>query len=418
MGMPATSSSAEDAFRTGFRLWLRRNAPRADAVTGAPKTGYSDAESVERARNWQRKLHRAGHIAEAWPQAPGDEASSFSRRMIVQQELIAARAPALIGESGLRRVAPLLLRLAAAEQRARFLDRIASGEDLWCIAEIEAGVSPETIALEDGETIVVSGRKRSMPMATIADWILCLARCRSAAPGSLFEFCWLAIPSRSPGVQIPGRPSINDDATSADLVFTGVRVPRENLIGHIPGWDAAKATADPEGQTLAADPTATRLHFDDLLRLARRKSRAGLRVLRDPVVRQRLAELATRLDAVECFAQRVLAAALSNRPDQDAAAQATRELAKADRDICRLALEILGLPGGLVRRPTARQVPETAWVEEHLAALARLALASPRLHPTSPAMPKTLAARPPLGFDGRQARLSSAADQPAAARRK
>ncbi len=389
--MPPPPSHADDALRGELRHWLRRNARRAGAIGGAPAIDTRDATAVERARAWQRSLHGAGHLALAGLQAGAPDTATLARRLILQQELARARLPALIGETGLRRVAPLLLRAGSPGQQMRFLPRLATADDLWCIAECAApedpsGDAPATL-LDDGAVHITSCRRLVSPLARLADWILLRIQVATAGTTRRADTCWLAVPARAAGVRLLSTTGTGGLTTDTDeLLLREVRVPSDDQFARFAAGDPAVLALDPEGQILTADPTATRGRLDDLVEFARHKSRAGQRVLRDGRVRQILAALATRVDATESFANLVLDEALAGRPDLGRAGIAARELCRADRDICRCALELAGLPGGLVRPIPTRGTPEPAWAWQHAEAIARLASASPTTANTSSVM--------------------------------
>ena len=66
------------------------------------------------------------------------------RQLVVAEELAVARAPVPIGFQAVELLAPTLIQHASEAQKAKFLPRILSGEDIWCqgYSEPDAGERP------------------------------------------------------------------------------------------------------------------------------------------------------------------------------------------------------------------------------------------------------------------------------------
>ena len=75
------------------------------------------------------------------PRSTAGAASVPLENFVVIEELARARAPELVGRIGINLVGPTLLAHGTEEQKARFLPRILSAEELWCqlFSEPDAG---------------------------------------------------------------------------------------------------------------------------------------------------------------------------------------------------------------------------------------------------------------------------------------
>src|SRR5258706_224193 len=87
----------QQQFRDEFRAWLAAHTP--------PEwTGDTNAEDradyLKYLRDWQRKLYEGGWAGISWPQQYGGRGAGVMEQAIFQEELAAANAPQLSGDSG------------------------------------------------------------------------------------------------------------------------------------------------------------------------------------------------------------------------------------------------------------------------------------------------------------------------------
>src|SRR5206468_4581538 len=94
--------------------------------------------------------------------------------------------------------------------------------------------------------------------------------------------------------------------------------------------------------------------FNGLVRLAQSRQRYGRPVAEDPVIRQRLADLMIRVEAMRFHAYRQLTDSINKRPPGIGASVNKLVSTELNHDIAGTALEIMGSYGTLAR--TSRQV--------------------------------------------------------------
>ncbi|GLZ07574.1 acyl-CoA dehydrogenase [Actinomadura sp. NBRC 104412] len=129
----------------------------------------------------------------------------------------------------------VLVNAGDAEQRARWLPRLASGEIIasFALTEAEAGSDPSTLtttAVRDGGEYVIDGAKRFITNAPEADVFMVFAR--TGGPGGRGISTFL-VPKDTPGVKVgpPDAKMGQRGAHTAEVFFDGVRVPASAMVG-------------------------------------------------------------------------------------------------------------------------------------------------------------------------------------------
>src|SRR5215510_5220072 len=104
------SDSPEDAaFRKSVRAWLKKNVPEWRKDRSGDSLEYDDPKRIARAKAWQRKLYEAGYVAMGWPVEYGGRGANVMQQTIVNEELVRAGAPSMIGMMGIQMVGPTLI---------------------------------------------------------------------------------------------------------------------------------------------------------------------------------------------------------------------------------------------------------------------------------------------------------------------
>jgi alkylation response protein AidB-like acyl-CoA dehydrogenase len=368
--MDLTYSPAERTFQRAVRTWLGRNVPKRQRDERPMEWG--DPRRLAQAKAWQRKVHEAGYLALAWPPEYGGQGADVMRQTIVNEEMVRARAPGLIGLMGIQMVGATLIHHGTEEQRRRYLPKILTAEEIWCQGYSEPGAGSDLASLRtradrDGDDFVVNGQKVWTSNAQFADWMFCLVRTDPEARKHA-GISYLLIDMTSPGITVRPLVQMTGDAGFNEVFFEDVRVPQTNLVGGLNnGWQVANATLAHERNMLGAT-TRTQQTFQSLVRLARTHGRGDRPASRDPVVRQRLADLAIRVETMKLEAYRQLTDTLRGRPSGIAASLNKLVTTELNHDLARTALDILGSYGPLGRRD-ARVRDRGAWPLDYMFSL-------------------------------------------------
>ncbi|MBC7522617.1 MAG: acyl-CoA dehydrogenase family protein [Sandarakinorhabdus sp.] len=302
-------SAADLAFRDEVRGFLSTHLPQRlrDGMNGTPSVFVEPEIGLE----WQRILHARGWLAYHWPVDAGGTGWSPIQRYLFEKECALADAPAL-SVLGLRLVGPVIAHFGTPDQKARFLEPILTGEDLWCQGYSEPGAgsdlaSLKTRAVRSGDRYIVNGTKIWTTHAHYADWMFCLARTDpDVKPQAGISF--LLINMRQPGVTVRPIIGMAGDHEVNQVFLDDVEALVENRIGEEgQGWTIAKFLLENERGGSCAAPRL----IADLDRLAamalHQPSGFGGPLGDDPGFGRSLARLRLEAEALEVTELRILA---------------------------------------------------------------------------------------------------------------
>jgi acyl-CoA dehydrogenase len=141
----------------------------------------------------------------------------------------------------------VLIEGGTPEQRDRYLPKLASGEwtASFALTEPDAGSDPSrltTVARQDGDDWVISGTKRFITNAPVADVFFVFARTELGEDPRTAISTFL-VPKGSPGLTVgpKDRKMGQAGAWTADVVLDEVRVGADALVGTEPGTGLAVA---------------------------------------------------------------------------------------------------------------------------------------------------------------------------------
>lgn len=215
---------------------------REDARTDWERGGLPNAEWEELLAEVRRRADAAGHLRYAFPaQYGGRDGTNLG--MAVIREHLARRGLGLhcdlqnehaivANNVGLL----LMLEYGTAEQRAEWVDGLASGTKFFAfgITEPEHGSDAthmETSAVRDGDDWVITGRKTWNTGVHIADADLIFAR-TSGGPGDAAGITAFLVPTDAPGFVVEEYLwTFNMPTDHARVALNGVRVPGAAVFG-------------------------------------------------------------------------------------------------------------------------------------------------------------------------------------------
>jgi len=270
--------------RAEARAWLERHVPSRPLHTLEGAQGFGEH------REWERTLARGNWGMITWPKEYGGRGANLIDWLIFEEEYYRARAPLRVNQNGLFLLGPVLMEFGTAEQKARFLPKMAAGEEIWAQAwsEPQAGsdlAAVRSTAVREGESYVLRGHKIWSSRAAFADW--CFGIFRTDPSGARHRgLTFILVPLKHPGVRVRGIRQIHGEPGFAEIFFEEARVPLTNRLGaEGEGWHIAMTTAGFERGLLLRSPARFQAAAQRLIELWQRE-RAGA----DPALAARVLE--------------------------------------------------------------------------------------------------------------------------------
>ncbi len=353
----------EEAFRAELVAFLEEHAPP-EALRGYD---YADDGAEERpelipewARTWQATLFDHGWMIPAYPPELGGRNATPVQTLVYLEEMSRRRIPRALHFPGYAIVAPSLLEFGTEEQK-QLVPAAIRGDTIWCIGMSEPNAGSDLAGLQtravlDGDHFVVNGQKVWTSYAMVAQKCFVYVRTDPKAPKHK-GISLLIVDMDTPGIDVRPLRHISGAANFAEVFFTDVAVPRENVVGHVnDGWRITQGSLAHERAGLWVEGVC-RLEatVNGLVGLARRcgaSSDAGYRRRIAQVYEQAASLRAMGYKGFSSFAQG------SSAPEHSYMKMATSELGKAAYE---LGMEVQGAYGAV--RDPERGEEAGRWVD-------------------------------------------------------
>jgi alkylation response protein AidB-like acyl-CoA dehydrogenase len=285
--MDLSYTAEEEAFRREVQEWLAANLPQEWRYRGVG--GYREERDQDIQREWQRRLYQGGWLQLGWPRERGGRGATPVMLAIYAEEMAKAGAPPILGRLGVSLLAPLLSVYGSEWQQQTYLDRILSGELIFCQGFSEPNAGSDLAGLQtraerrDGHW-VLSGQKTWSSGAHYADRSFLLARTDPSAPPHRGIGMFL-VDMHQAGVEVRPIVQMTGSGEFCEIFLSEARVEDRDLVGGpTDGWRLAMATFGFERGGLANAARFERA-VSALADLARDRG-----VGADPLVRQRVAQ--------------------------------------------------------------------------------------------------------------------------------
>jgi acyl-CoA dehydrogenase len=302
--MDFNDTPAEADFREEARTWLKKNVPTAKELAGK--------NYIEQAKLWQQRKYGAGWACITWPKEYGGRGASAIEQVIWNQEESKFEGlPGGVFGIGQGMAAPTLMTWADEAAKARFLPKLASGEEIWCQLFSEpAGGSDlaalRTRAVKDGDEWVINGQKIWTSGAHYSDWGILVVRTDPTVPKHK-GLTYFYIDMKSPGIEIKPIKQISGDSNFNEVYFTDVRVPDSQRLGEVgQGWQVSLTTLMNERASIGAG--GSQAGFDAVFKLAQKVQIDDRPAIENAAVRVKLADWYCQEAGLKYTAYRTLSA--------------------------------------------------------------------------------------------------------------
>jgi alkylation response protein AidB-like acyl-CoA dehydrogenase len=341
--MELSFTPEQEAFRREVRAWIESALPPNLAAKAKQNAHYEPEET----KTWHRILAKKGWAAPNWPKEYGGTDLDPTRRFILNEELALAGTPDL-SPFGLRMVGPLIIQFGSEQQKARFLPKILSGDEIWCQGYSEPGAGSDLASLQlkaedDGKgNFVLNGQKTWTTYAQYADWIFVLARTEKVEGKRQMGISFLLCDMKTPGVRAEPFLTLGGTPAFCDTYFDNAVVPKENLVGPLHGgWSIAKALLGHERVGIGDVGRSTR-GLRNLKRIAKNTVLNGKPLIDDPTFRGKIARLEMRIDSLRMVIYKTLAGAeLGKAPGPESSILKIRG-SELQQQVDELTMEVMG----------------------------------------------------------------------------
>lgn len=339
----------EEAFRQEIREFLRQE-------LGLERKERTPLELFN--PDFSRKLAEKGWLGVGWPKEYGGLGRPYTQQLIYGEEMLYYRAPAGAHILAQNMVGPTLIAVGSEEQKREFLPRILKGEIVFCLGYTEPNAGSDlancqTTAVADGDDFIINGQKLFTSFAGQADYAWMTVRTDPNAPKKHRGLSMFIVDMKTPGITV-GKLDTMWDYALYEVFFDNVRVPKTAVVGELnQGWYHLTTALDHERIFMGATVAQHRRLFEDLVQYAKETHHNGKPLSKDPIIRQRLAQLAIDLEIGRLFGYRV-AWLLGQGVVPFAEASITKVFtSELERRLANTAMQILGLHGQLEREPRA-----------------------------------------------------------------
>jgi alkylation response protein AidB-like acyl-CoA dehydrogenase len=324
-------------FRAEIRAWMERT-----VALLPPEEPVDLEERLAVFRIWQREAYAAGYAGLSWPTEYGGRGAGVLERAIWAQEADAAGAPDPVNSIGEGFAGPTIIEYGDEAQKQRYLEPILRGDEIWCqlFSEPEAGsdlAGLRAVAERVDGGWSITGQKVWTSRAQIADRAILLARTGADRHRGITYFL---LKMDQPGVTVCPLRQITGEDEFNECFLDNAFVPDEDRLGPVDGgWRIALATLQYERATIALGRINVQRWVDELAALVRSGGPGGPGA--DPLVRQRVADVAVRATIHRLTAQRALTRMASGEAPGPESSVGKLFMSPLLVDICELALEVV-----------------------------------------------------------------------------
>ena len=300
--MDFSESTEQFEFRLEARAWIERN------ISDLPhRVPASQQEREVNSRWWQERMYADGWAGMSWPVEFGGRGMTPTEDSIFNAESALVDAPLPINLVGMNLAGPTIMVHGNDFQKKRYLNRILSGDEIWCQGFSEPGSGSDLASLStkaakvDGGW-VVNGQKMWTSSGHLAQKCMLLTRTNSEVPKHKGITYLLA---DTKDFDIRPLVMVNRDAEFNEMFINDVFVSDDDLLGTPgEGWRYALSTLSFERGTIGYNLQVwARRAMDKLVRIVQE-----LGLQDDVAVQEQLGRFEAEVEAIRITGIRAMAA--------------------------------------------------------------------------------------------------------------
>ena len=312
-----------------------------------------------------KKLGDAGFLGLTKPEQFGGLGLDYSYGVMMAETLGHIRCGAIPMSIGVQTdmCTPALARFGSDELREQFLAPAIAGDQVGCIgvSEPQAGsdvANIKTVAKKDGDDYVITGGKMWITNGMQADWMCCLAN-TTEGESKHRNKSLIMVPLDLPGVERSRKLHKLGmwSSDTAQIFFDGVRVPQRYLLGEEGEGFRYQMVQFQEERLWAAANVLIALDrlIDETIEYTRSREIFGASVLDKQVVRFRLVELRTEVEALRALVYRATEQYVAGTDVTRLASMAKLKAGRIGREVTDACLQYWGGQGYMWESEPARQ---------------------------------------------------------------
>ena len=351
-----------EAFRDTVKAFIKRHVTN-EAIARWDAEGEIDRATMTAAAE-------AGILGLSVPEEFGgaDMLQDYRFRTVVMEEVIAAGAGSLAGAFGIQDdlAVPYIVHMGTQEQKEKWLPRMATAEVIGALAMTEPGAGSDlrgikTTAKRVEGGYVVNGAKTFISSGKTADMVVTFVKTGEGNRPDAFSIVILenGMEGFEHGKKLNKIGFHGHD--TAELSFTDVFVPEENLLGGQEGRGFIQLMMNLPLERLSigvAGAAAAQAGYQWALAHAKDREAFGERIIDFQNTRFKLADLSTTVDALWAYVDRALLAYQKGKLSAEEAAKVKFWATEREWEVLDAALQIFGGYGYITEYPIAR-----AWAD-------------------------------------------------------
>lgn len=347
-----------EAFRDLVKDFVKRT------VTGEAIERWDADGEVDRAT--MLAAGEAGVIGLSVPEEFGGAGmlQDYRFRAIVNEEVIAAGAGSLAGAFGIQDdlAVPYLVHMGTQEQKAKWLPRMATGEVVGALAMTEPGAGSDlrgikTTAKKVDGGYIVNGAKTFISSGATADLVVTFVKTGEGNRPDAFSLVLLedGMEGFEHGKKLHKMGFQGHD--TAELSFSDVFVPDENLIGGVEGKGFVQLMMNLPLERLSigvAGAAAAQAALNWTITYTKDREAFGERIIDFQNTRFKIADMATTVDALWAYIDRALLAYSQGKLSAEEAAKVKFWATEREWEVLDTGVQLHGGYGYITEYPIAR----------------------------------------------------------------
>ncbi|MCT1479414.1 acyl-CoA dehydrogenase family protein [Microbacterium sp. p3-SID336] len=347
-----------EAFRDLVKDFVKRH------VTGEAIEKWDADGEVDRAT--MRAAGESGLIGLSVPEEFGGAGmlQDYRFRAIVNEEVIAAGAGSLAGAFGIQDdlAVPYLVHMGTQAQKEKWLPRMATGEVIGALAMTEPGAGSDlrgikTTAKKVDGGYLVNGAKTFISSGATADLVVTFVKTGEGNRPDAFSLVLIedGMEGFEHGKKLKKMGFHGHD--TAELSFTDVFVPEENLIGGAEGKGFIQLMMNLPLERLSigvAGAAAAQAALDWTVAYTKDREAFGERIIDFQNSRFAIADMATTVDALWAYIDRALLAYKEGKLSAEEAAKVKFWATEREWEVLDAGVQLHGGYGYITEYPIAR----------------------------------------------------------------